>query len=173
MPGNSLALQMPPAHPFQNFDSDPEFLYLHSGVPELNPWDFPRSGLNGPFMTPWLPTAHAALSAPKPAPRTAATLPWAPSPCCYPTRSPTLPLTNRGKGLQPGGLRGRRRGLQWTMEDFLSTPARLRVGELGGSIRSANKLTTHSKALFLFSFSLPPLPYLFYACVPPDEGSTQ
>ena len=47
------------------------------------------------------------------------------------------------------------------MEDFLSTPARLRVGELGGSIRSANKLTTHSKALFLFSFSLPPLPYSF------------
>jgi hypothetical protein len=25
MPGNSLALQMPPAHPFENFDSGPEF----------------------------------------------------------------------------------------------------------------------------------------------------
>ena len=44
-----------------------------------------------------------------------------------------------------------------TWRSIGSELVRLRGGERGGAIRSANKLTTHSKALFLF-FSRPPLP---------------
>ena len=85
------------------------------------------------------------------APRTTATLPLAG--CPYLMRSPSLPLSLAGVR-STGRLRGQvdEEDSTGTWRSIGSELVRLRGGERGGAIRSANKLTTHSKALFLFFF---------------------
>ena len=59
MPGNSLALQMPPAHQPENFDPSipiPNY-YIYSRLSGSGShlWEFPLCKPNGPHLALWLP----------------------------------------------------------------------------------------------------------------------
>ena len=101
MPGNSLALQMPPAHQPENFDhSIPIAIlsyYIYSQRHRISSPGIPALKTQRATLGPLATRRLTRYSVRKPVPRTSATLPWASCPCCYPTRSPTLPLPNRGK----------------------------------------------------------------------------
>ena len=103
------------------------------------------------------PTVHAALSAPTGGTAYHRNLAVGRLPLPH-AHSILAPVSSRGKVYRETE-RTSGRGGQVVEEDYTGTwrsigseLVRLRGGERGGAIRSANKLTTHSKALFLFFF---------------------
>ena len=169
MPGNSLALQMPPAHQPENFDPSipiPNY-YIYNRLSDSGShlWEFPLRRLNGPHLALRPPEGSRGTQCTRAGAAYLRNLAVGVLPLLLPHAQPNLAPPEQGQGRRYGGLRGRRRGLQWSMEDNRSKLARIRGGEHGGPIRSANKLTTHSKALFLFFF--PPSTSLSLLCMCP------
>ena len=74
MPGNSLALQMPPAHQPRTSIPRPRFriLYLQSAIPDLISGNSRSEDSTDHTWPSGYSEAHAVLSAPKPVPRTSA-----------------------------------------------------------------------------------------------------